>query len=307
MATKFLGRQLQHGNNEEHPARLLFIEELGKNNEGQGSRISISLEMDGQPKIEFIPPNEPSTIFKNLPIAKPNSLSNIESPPYYPSYTNLLPEQRWIYLNWLKDITQEIDIGYVFLYYYGLERHLLVGDFETAFSEVLLLRKYHTNKSFELYSYNALMSASVYHNLVEKVQYLSKFESMNGIDNIDLLYKFRFLESINAEEMMSLSRRIKGVNTRYIKSAPDQYKAALIRILLDIFGVKEYPFFSRLEINDIPKLQIIAFANISFPSSIRTPAIPNFCEYHPFVEECLCIFSKVHKLVKIDIKKLTHK
>ena len=59
---------------------------------------------------------------------------------YYPSYKNLKAENRYVYLNWLRDVTAPIPIGYVFIFYYGLERHLLFGKFEQAFDMIVKLR-----------------------------------------------------------------------------------------------------------------------------------------------------------------------
>ncbi|MHB8113029.1 MAG: TerB N-terminal domain-containing protein [Bellilinea sp.] len=285
-----------------HPAKLYFINETSHGDVGIGGRIKISLNLDVEPQIEYITPDEPSTIYKNLPVIKPDTPNMVETPPYYPTYTDLLPEQRWIYLKWLKDITEGIDIGYVFLYYYGLERHLLVGDFEAAFQEVLLLRRYHTNRSFEAYSYNALLYSSVFRNLTDQAQFVINNESRNGIDNVDLLFKFRFEKAISAGELISLAKKIKGTNIRYIKSAPDHFKTAISTILNDKFGVGEYPLSSRFQLEDIPRQQTVAFANISFPSSVRTPILPNFLGYSPFLIECNEIFSDAHELVKRDLK-----
>jgi hypothetical protein len=74
---------------------------------------------------------EPSLILMNLPIKQPVDEMLIPRPPYYPQYVGLTPEQRWIYLKLLiNPYNDKIDIGYVFILYYGLERHLLHGDFD---------------------------------------------------------------------------------------------------------------------------------------------------------------------------------
>ena len=62
-------------------------------------------------------------------VIRPSDPTAVPTPDYYPSYAGLSPEQRWVYLNWLTDVSQPVYIGYVFLYYYGLERQLLSGDF----------------------------------------------------------------------------------------------------------------------------------------------------------------------------------
>jgi len=47
---------------------------------------------------------------------------------YWPSYAEASPEERRAYLNWLSDGRShpDCDIGYVFLYFYGLERRVIV-------------------------------------------------------------------------------------------------------------------------------------------------------------------------------------
>lgn len=46
---------------------------------------------------------------------------------YWPSYSEISPEARGAYLEWLSSgkADTEADIGYIFLYFYGLERRLL--------------------------------------------------------------------------------------------------------------------------------------------------------------------------------------
>ncbi len=172
--------------------------------------------LGGESQVEFIGPDEPSIIYKDLPINKPIDPSIIERPSYYPTYAGLSPEQRWIYLNWLEDITEEVNnIGYVFIYYYGLERHLLIGDFDTAYQEILLLRKIHDNKSFESYSYNALLFSSAYRNRLDIAEQIMENESKNGIDNIDLLFKYRFEKDISVNDFMSSKENKRGKSSIY--------------------------------------------------------------------------------------------
>lgn len=49
---------------------------------------------------------------------------------YWPSYAQALPEERRAYLNWLSEgrSNPDCDIGYVFLFFYGLERRVIVDS-----------------------------------------------------------------------------------------------------------------------------------------------------------------------------------
>lgn len=92
---------------------------------------------------------------------------------YWPSYTRLSRNNRKAYLQWLSRGRAEPDanIGYVFLYFYGLERRVLLDfaqmPFEAVREEALaiadeverLLRVYGGNPSFYRYAANFLVYA----------------------------------------------------------------------------------------------------------------------------------------------------
>lgn len=70
---------------------------------------------------------ECALITPDLPINKKDDDYRVRRLDYWPSYSSASPEARSSYLKWLstgkKDV--EADIGYVFLYFYGLERRIL--------------------------------------------------------------------------------------------------------------------------------------------------------------------------------------
>jgi len=68
---------------------------------------------------------EPSVIDPTLPVARPTSCHE-RLMGYWPSYSSISPEARAAYLSWLSTgkSDPQADIGYVFLYFYGLEKRL---------------------------------------------------------------------------------------------------------------------------------------------------------------------------------------
>src|SRR5690606_23887746 len=60
---------------------------------------------------------EPSLVWTKLPV-KPNNGLETQAM-YWPRYFAFDPESRYQYLNWLRDITQQTNLSYVFLYFYG--------------------------------------------------------------------------------------------------------------------------------------------------------------------------------------------
>jgi len=98
---------------------------------------------------------EASCVDLTLPIGDPvNELTGGLG--YYPSYSRLSPNQRANYLGWLSRGRREHldDIGYAFLFFYGLERRLLIEkqDLSPIIKEVVrLLETYPISGSFDGY------------------------------------------------------------------------------------------------------------------------------------------------------------
>jgi peptidoglycan hydrolase-like protein with peptidoglycan-binding domain/tellurite resistance protein len=66
----------------------------------------------------------------SLPVASSNPDTAGQTMPYWPTYTTISPECRLAYLQWLSGGKRDPGayIGYVFLYFYGLERRLMLDD-----------------------------------------------------------------------------------------------------------------------------------------------------------------------------------
>ena len=289
-------------------AKLLFISNETPLNVTSTMSISIRIELIGDTvKLIDIPQVEPSTIYTKLPFRKPNSPENTPPPSYYPTYAGLTPEQKWVYLNWLKDISKPINISFVFIYYYGLERHLLFGDFESAFNEIIYLRKNHSNKSFQSYSGSALLHSCVLRQRLDMLETLNQLGELVGHGNSKLLMSHKLGFDLTAASLMDISKLIRGISQRYIKSAPEMFEKNLSNLLSSKYGAPYFPFAHRYNINEIPKQSDLLFANISFPPEIRTPKLPNFLELHSFIDEVKELFDKAHEIVKLELKETRKK
>jgi uncharacterized tellurite resistance protein B-like protein len=104
--------------------------------------------------------HEPSLIIAELPVT-PITYAHPEPLPYWPSYSQASSDQRAVYLHWLIDDRKHLppEIGYAFMFFYGLERRALVdqADHQVIFNEVLRLRKLNAqsrqpNRSFDSYT-----------------------------------------------------------------------------------------------------------------------------------------------------------
>jgi len=118
---------------------------------------------------------EPALIDPSLPVDKTTDDDGRQIN-YWPSYSNISASARNTYLKWLASgrSNPSINIGYVFLYFYGLERRILVdsresskaaSELEIMLVEVKRLREiYKSNYSFNQYSTNLIDYLEILHS-----------------------------------------------------------------------------------------------------------------------------------------------
>ncbi|WP_273943603.1 TerB N-terminal domain-containing protein [Kutzneria chonburiensis] len=116
---------------------------------------------------------EPALIVPNLPVDLRRPDVRGESMGYWPSYSRITPAARGAYLRWLAGgrVDPNAYIGYVFLYFYGLERRLFVDGLNTPLTTTeqtalldevrRLLSIYQHNGSFRGYAQNLLNAMAV--------------------------------------------------------------------------------------------------------------------------------------------------
>jgi tellurite resistance protein len=131
---------------------------------GPGSRLKLDRGTVDSPLLyvcKGVLPDAPdaSLIESGLPVAR--SGSSAERLPYWPSYRGASPAQRSRYIEWLLQgrCDPQTEIGYVFLYFYGLERRVLMdgADHRAVAEELLrLLSIYGHSASFQRYAQGLL-------------------------------------------------------------------------------------------------------------------------------------------------------
>lgn len=103
-------------------------------------------------------PKDGGIIDPNMPVSE--SAPGVEPElPYYPRYSQISPQARRVYLDWLASgrSDPDIGIGYVFMFFYGLERRIFfdraVDERDVLLEEVeRLLSIYGGNQSFHGYA-----------------------------------------------------------------------------------------------------------------------------------------------------------
>jgi hypothetical protein len=236
---------------------------------------------------------EPSLIWTKLPVEENDETE--QKPMYYPSYSGLSPKHRYQYLLWLKDVTQATNLSYVFLYYYGLERHLLIGDFEKSAMEVLRLLQHHDRGTFRSYAQEALIVAALHRkrpDIFEKYSFIQQ-----GVSNETLLMRKALGKRIEARELIELASRIGFKNRRYLKLRPSDFEHVL-QLLLDSFEAKNGSLLDIVPSNDMEYIECSVFANVSLPASVRTVKVPQLITDPRFKSAAIKLLTEAHESVK---------
>ena len=147
---------------------------------------------------------EPSLIWSKLPIEK--SDSSVTNGYFPTNYFDLNPKQRYQYLNWLTDITQQTSVNFILLYFHGLQRHLLLGDYDLCVKEILRIWENHSDASLKYYIPLALNYSSVFRNkfdIFEKAPFLLEYAT-----NPDLYIQQRNGISISAKQIMDAAKDV---------------------------------------------------------------------------------------------------
>lgn len=254
---------------------------------------------------------EPSAISIRLPIShnKPEPL------PYWPSYQEMSPEQRGMYLNWLKDIDQPIDIGYVFTFFYGIERQILVGNIDNAVAVINRLKQKHDQSSFNSYSDNTLIFAALKKhdpNILKLVN-----PKTTDLKNL-ILSKGYFSNKLTSADIVRISKDVGWENTRYIKMYPEKFEKSVSDTLIEKFG---NPFFEiPRNLSNVPVATVylsnvfldknkLEFEQDGFKItySVNTPLsidIPDFSQASEIQQPLLTVLMTAHEKTKKQLHEL---
>lgn len=250
---------------------------------------------------------EPSLIYSELPIGVVDSIDNIPTPSYYPSYKELSDDQRGVYWKLLNNpYSEKFNIGYVFILYYGLERHLLEGNVDKAFKVILKLRDIHTNSSFQNYSARALILTCLVRKrldlIIEFYNSLDKEYKLNFSDNLNLLCKKSLGIFLTAKDIMKMAKTFEFTNQNYIKKHPDLFKEKLESLMIEKLYVKGIDINKYITDSAYKKLhteKIYMFANMSInDTSIDIPLIYDNFRFKKLIFELL---EESHEIVKKEL------
>ncbi|MBE5803578.1 MAG: hypothetical protein E7316_03600 [Clostridiales bacterium] len=253
--------------------------------------------------------DEPSVMSVNDAVSFESDEPNMKEPPYYPKYSDLTAKQRGAYWAFLQNPYEgDARIGYVFLLYYGLERHLVEGDLEAAVKVILTLRKVYDNSSFQLYSAHALVISILSHQRLDLLQQfmcsIEKDYEYQFSCNLYAICKFLLGLPLVPADLVRMAKDVDFRKLNYIKNYPTEFISTLENQMKVLYGITSLfisDFFTSNQWGDLQKQSIAVYANVSLNS--RWIDIPFLLSYKPLKDVIREILEKTHEELKIELRK----
>lgn len=239
--------------------------------------------------------NEPSAIDLSLPLdLSPTENDQTADIGYCPSYERLTPKQRTVYLRWLSDISKSVPVGYVFIFYYGLERFLFTEKYEAALDMINRLRLFHSNNSLLGYSADAMLVGCLLHN---RPDLIGMIDTSKTSTELYLYIKGYLAGGLSASDLMNTCRRWNFTNTRYIKGQPALFEQQLSEVLTEQYGSSILPL-SHDRYVQAERTFTIALANTSLPQDARFAAAKDITSNTEVAQTVLSLLQTAHDRVK---------
>lgn len=251
---------------------------------------------DGQLKNIDSEVGEPSAISINFPVAE----GQFQKLNYYPSYSELTPEQRDGFLSWLStDLSNIPDIGFAFLLLYCLERHILHDEYlEESLKIISKLQSQIHNGSFDYYSSTSIGYIFFIHKRLDLLKYVD-------LNKCDIKLQILLSHKLSADQLISLATEVDFRNRYYIKEYPELFKKALIESLKREFGSEYFEY----ELSNIQKLkkEPYMFSNYSLRKGNNRPDLlmPDPLSDRKLCHDIYAELQKAHDQVKgfLEIKR----
>ena len=251
---------------------------------------------DGQLKNIDSEVGEPSAISINFPVAE----GQFQKLNYYPSYSELTPEQRDGFLSWLStDLSNITDIGFAFLLLYCLERHILHDEYlEESLKIISKLQSQINNGSFDYYSSTSIGYIFFIHKRLDLLKYVD-------LNKCDIKLQILLSHRLSADQLIALASKVDFRNQHYIKEYPELFKKALVEDLKRNFGSECFEY----ELSNIQKLkkEPYMFSNYSLRKGNNRPDLlmPDPLSDRKLCHDIYVELQKAHDQVKgfLEIKR----
>ena len=218
-----------------------------------------------------------------------NSARKADKLPYSPYYCNMTSAQKARYIQFLNNPEFKTDdLGYLFVFYYALERHLYYGsennynNFNKAFDFTMTLREMHDNRSFLTYSAHALILSCEDNYFLVKFYKSLDFIKTKYINIHVLLYgKVKSQYKINAMDIASHAKDFNVNIQTFLDINSVEFCELLDKEIADAYpeGICEYLG----QLDDLFENDFHMYANMSLSGCKKK--IPDYMNKNGFADD----------------------
>lgn len=255
----------------------------------------------------FLAARDNDIIYFDLDVAANYNPDFVKPLGYYPSYSKMSIHQRAQYLRFLADPFGCIyDIGYIFTFYYGLERHLCSGDITGAFNIIMRFKSMYDNKSFQTYSNIALALTCLKKRKYDLIEQLIEFIRASEKPCLPIDIYIMLLIGVNknftAIDLFTYRTDFGYKKYKYTKNNPGEFILTLEEgIEIATGSPRLSPDDLRSFVEGVERQNKKVYAN---PRLDEVKAeIPQIHKHEIFYEACARSLNETHELMKLREKK----
>lgn len=217
-----------------------------------------------------------------------NSTLKADKLPYSPYYCNMTAGQKARYIQFLNNPEfQTDDLGYLFVFYYALERHLFYGsknykNFDKAIDLIMNLREKNDNRSFLTYSAHAVILSCEDDYFLMKFFPSLNFTTTKYINIHVLLYgKVKCQYKVNAMDIASHAKDFNVNIQTFLDINPVEFCELLDKEIADAYpeGICEYLG----QFDDLFENDFSMYANMSLSRCKKK--IPDYMNKNGFADD----------------------
>ena len=249
---------------------------------------------------------EPSFININLPVEVTNDLDLVEKLDYYPNYANLTPKQRYKYLKYLENpFNSNFEIGYTFIFFYGLERFMCTEKYKGALDLVIRLLEHHNeNHSFASYAVESVLFKAIE---INNYSYLNHVLKINNVVNtmfppLRIYFYYKTGKELNADDILLLSKDFGWKKKTYLNEYKDLFVKNLEIVIKDFNEIVSISsLMGNNSIENLSTFNVCKIANVTSDYKAREAKLPNLLLDELLKANILSLMEEAHNLTKTEV------
>lgn len=200
------------------------------------------------------------------------------------------------------------EIGYTFIFFYGLERFMYTDKYEGAMDLIIRLLEHHNgNQSFISYSVESILFKTIE---INDYSYLNRILVINNVVNslfpplrIYLYYKAN--KELFASDIILLSKDVGWKKKTYLNGYKDIFVKNLeIAMNKCESDMSISSLIGNCHIESLPTFNVCRIANVTSDYNVREAKLPNLLFVNVLKDNILTLMENAHNMTKTEVAKM---